>query len=178
MCQKYCNGAYSRQHVSHRIWVVVCVLFVCRIYFFSKLCNTLLLHFLCDWGATWCIVTNIRKNYPGNSHGKSPDLQAGVVILKTAMGKWLLACLQMAISTGPTLVFHIVTLSDVAIFQRNSRTNFDGVCTNLSLLWWILTKLRQKCEPEKLSWYSNRQGRVESPPWLNDFSALSTCVIF
>jgi len=44
------------------------------------------------------------------------------------MGKWLLACLQMAISAGSTQVCHRIALVYVAIFLRNSRTNFNRVC--------------------------------------------------
>jgi len=44
------------------------------------------------------------------------------------MGKWLLVCLQMAILAGSTQVCHGIALVDVAIFLRNSRTNFNRVC--------------------------------------------------
>jgi len=43
------------------------------------------------------------------------------------MGKWLLACLQMAISVWSTQVCHGIDLVDVAIFLRNSMTNFNRV---------------------------------------------------
>jgi len=42
------------------------------------------------------------------------------------MGKWLLTCLQMAISAGSTQVCHRMALVDVVIFFRISRTNFTG----------------------------------------------------
>jgi len=77
--------------------------FVCIL---SSLCNKLLLYFFCNWDETlsslWCIVTNLRKNYPGSSIGRSTDSQAGVVVWNIAMVKWLLACLQMAISASTT----------------------------------------------------------------------------
>jgi len=44
------------------------------------------------------------------------------------MGKWLQVCLQMAISAGSTQFCHGIALVDVAIFLRNSRTNFNRVC--------------------------------------------------
>ena len=34
-----------------------------------------------------CIVTYLKKNYPGSSIGRSPDLQAGVVVSITALAK-------------------------------------------------------------------------------------------
>jgi len=88
-----------------------------------------------------------RKNYSGSSIGRAPNLLAGVVVLITSMCKWLLSCLQMAISTGPTQVCHGLALDDVAVFLKNSRTNFNRVWTTLSPMWCIETNLRQKCEP-------------------------------
>ena len=85
-------------------------------------------------------LTKLRKNYPGSSIGRSPDLQAVVKVSITAMGKWLLACQQMAILAEPTTVWHGLALVDVAIFLRNSRTNFNRVCVwrwvHCDLLKW------------------------------------------
>ena len=49
----------------------------------------------------------------------------------TAMGKWLLACLHMAISARTTQVCHGIVLVDVALFLRNwrrisTRCVYDG----------------------------------------------------
>jgi len=108
-----------------------------RIYFFKYVQQTYftLLMWL-SWNllicgtvsSLWCIVTSLRKNYLGSSISGSTDLQAGILVSITAMVKWLLVCLQMAISTGPTQVCHGVALVDVAILVRNSRTNFNRVC--------------------------------------------------
>ena len=73
-----------------------------------------------------------NKELPGytcSSIDRSPDLQAGVVVSITAMGKQLLACLQMAISVGSTQVCYGTALVDVAIFLRNSisRKKFNRV---------------------------------------------------
>ena len=88
----------------------------------------------------------LRKNYSGSSIGRAPNLQAGVVVLITSMCKWLLGCLQMAISMGPTQVCHGLALEDVTVFLRNSRTIFNRVWTTLSSIWCVETNLRQKCE--------------------------------
>jgi len=121
-CTKYCNGQ------SMSVTVLGCCLCLVSLsaYFFQVWCNKLLLHFLRDWDETWyncdtmsplwCIVTYLRMNYPGISIVRSPNLQAGVVVLITAMGKWLLVCLKMAISAGSTQVCHGIALVDVAIF--------------------------------------------------------------
>jgi len=74
------------------------------------------------------------RTLSSSSIGRSPDLQAGVVVSFTAMGKCLLACLQMAISAGSTKVCHGIALVDVSIFLRNSRTNFNRESTTLSSL--------------------------------------------
>jgi len=101
----------------YRLWILICVLWFVRIYYFKLVQQTsFTLLMWSKWNLINCgtmsllsctsIVTNLRKNYPGSSIDRSTDLQSGVVVSITAMGKWLLACLQMAISVGPTKVCH------------------------------------------------------------------------
>ena len=75
-------------------------------------------------------------------------MQAGVVVLFTAMGKWLLACLQMAISAGST---HGLPWNCFSRCSNISKKIEDKcqlcVCTMLSSLWCIETNLGQKYEP-------------------------------
>jgi len=106
-----------------------------------------------------CSSAYIFSSYPGSSISASPDLQAEVVTSLTAMGKCLMVCPQMAISAGYTQVCY-----GIALVLSNSSKKFKdefqpGVCTTLSLPWFIETNIRQKCEPGKLSW-------VESAPEL------------
>ena len=69
-----------------------------------------------------------KKNYPCSSIDRTLDLQAGGMGSITAMGKWLLVCLQMAIAAWPTHVWNGLASCDVAICLRNSRTNFIRAC--------------------------------------------------
>ena len=118
--QRSCNGAYSSQYVSHRLWVVVCVLLLCPHIFFKFVHQTSFTLFM---SLRWNLInllhdefTVMYSNEPklcGSSIGWSPDLTAVVVVSITAMGKWLLVCLQMVISAGSTQVCHGIASVDL-----------------------------------------------------------------
>ena len=93
----YKSIAMGSQYVSHWLRVVVCVSLVCPHIFFKFGATNFFYtsyviemkpdKFVARESSLGCIVTYLRKNYPGSSIGRSPNLQAGIVVLITAMDK-------------------------------------------------------------------------------------------